>query len=649
MAAMQHHPPPPDAAAAGVDNCPPAAAYIRLIAQELWNCCHGRNAGDALRRLLRCRPLGVTFPASVTAALDDLEELYAEGSAPMAAYARHAIREKRAEHEERLRDAMSTRLSVARRIRDLGMELAATSSRLEEVRATVRRTLRRLPVAVTVSEEEEDGGDGAVETSASVVYLVELLGHGQGTEAALVAAMEAMEVDYDRLLRQRDAVEASELAEMTALEEIPQLTRATDEEDQLALEAAGRFRDDTTISTLFLVKNMSPIRTERGAQDPSPGWDSAPSKFVSTLFSMKNVNPTRMERGLGSQPKLGFRSIYVSTLFLMKNVSSIRIERAQDRRLSWDSGLPCSLRQIRNLDAAAIRASRKRSDAFGFCPFAPRSFSSTIAGHACGPLREPMAAATQDHRRPSSPATAAAAATPEVDHPQAAAYIRLVIEQLLSHDTASNTGHIRLLLRQRPHDVGAGFPAVVTAALDDLQALYSEGSAPMAALTRDVVRSKRAEHEERLRRAVALRLSVADPIRDLVAYIDATGKRLEEEKASIRRTLRLLSVVAMGGEEEDGGAVVSLVERLGHAQGTEAALTAAMEAMKAGHRRLLLQLEAAEVAEVTEMTALEDIPQMPRANEEDDRLLKEADGRLRSDLTIIGLQEINGYNAFQAP
>uniref|UniRef100_A0A0E0CJF4 Uncharacterized protein n=1 Tax=Oryza meridionalis TaxID=40149 RepID=A0A0E0CJF4_9ORYZ len=43
--------------------------------------------------------------------------------------------------------------------------------------------------------------------------------------------------------------------------------------------------------------------------------------------------------------------------------------------------------------------------------------------------------------------------------------------------------------------------------------------------------------------------------------------------------------------------VVSLVERLGRAQGMEAALATAMEA---GHRRLLLQRETTEVAELKE-------------------------------------------------
>ncbi|EAZ20450.1 hypothetical protein OsJ_36056 [Oryza sativa Japonica Group] len=91
-----------------------------------------------------------------------------------------------------------------------------------------------------------------MEHAASVARLVELLGHGQGAEAALEAAMEAMEADYERLLQQRDAAEASELAEMAALEEIPQLPRATEEEDQLTLEAAGRFCDDTAALVNFL-------------------------------------------------------------------------------------------------------------------------------------------------------------------------------------------------------------------------------------------------------------------------------------------------------------------------------------------------------------------------------------------------------------
>lgn len=250
--------------------------------------------------------------------------------------------------------------------------------------------------------------------------------------------------------------------------------------------------------------------------------------------------------------------------------------------------------------------------------------------HQSKPVEEPMAAATQDHL-PSSPAAAAA------DQPQAAAYIRLVIEQLLSRDTASDTGRIRLLLRRRPRGVvAASFPAAVTAALDDLEALYSEGSAPMAALARDAARSRRAGHEERLRRAASQHLAVEGPIRDLAAGIDAAGKRLGEEEAVVRRTQRrLLLLSGAVAEEADVGAVVSLVERLARAQGAEAALAVAMEAMKARHRRLLLQREAAEVAELTEISALEDIPQVARGRKEDDQLLREADDRLRADLTVL--------------
>lgn len=251
--------------------------------------------------------------------------------------------------------------------------------------------------------------------------------------------------------------------------------------------------------------------------------------------------------------------------------------------------------------------------------------------HQSKPVEEPMAAATQDHL-PSSPAAAAAA-----DQPQAAAYIRLVIEQLVSRDTASDTGRIRLLLRRRPRGVvAASFPAAVTAALDDLEALYSEGSAPMAALARDAARSRRAGHEERLRRAASQRLAVEGPIRDLAAGIDAAGKRLGEEEATVRRTQRRLLLLSVAvAEEADVSAVVSLVERLARAQGAEAGLAVAMEAMKVRHRRLLLQREAAEVAELTEMSALEDIPQVARSSKEDDQLLREADGRLRADVTVL--------------
>ncbi|KAF0889810.1 hypothetical protein E2562_032864 [Oryza meyeriana var. granulata] len=248
MAAMQDHPSPPDAAT-GIDDHPAALAYVCLIVQELrMHRSPGRNSSLRLRLclLLRRRPHGVRFPAAVAAALDDLEDLYSAGTAPMAAFVRHRTRRKRAKHEESLQRAMSQRLSVTGRIRSLAIDSSATRNSLEEAREFIRRTLRLLPVAVS----EQHGGAEA--TSAHVVSLVELLSHLQGRETALVATMEAMKTDHKRLLRQHDAAEAAELTEKAALEDIPELPRATEEEDQLIYEAAGRFLDNFTVLVKFL-------------------------------------------------------------------------------------------------------------------------------------------------------------------------------------------------------------------------------------------------------------------------------------------------------------------------------------------------------------------------------------------------------------
>uniref|UniRef100_J3NDC2 Uncharacterized protein n=1 Tax=Oryza brachyantha TaxID=4533 RepID=J3NDC2_ORYBR len=229
-ATTQDHPP------AGAD--PAAVAYVRCVT-ELSACSVGRNTDRLPPPQLRRRPRGVAFPAAVTAALDDLKELFSEGSAPMAVYARYKARRERAEHEGRLHDAVSLRLSVVGRIRDLALESVAARRGLEEARYFVRRTLRLLR-RDAAEGGRDDGGADAEAASGRVVSLVELLCHFQGREAALVAALEAV-----------DAAEAAELSEKAALEDIPEVPRATEEEDQLMLEAAGRFSHDVDVLVKF--------------------------------------------------------------------------------------------------------------------------------------------------------------------------------------------------------------------------------------------------------------------------------------------------------------------------------------------------------------------------------------------------------------
>ncbi|KAF0889812.1 hypothetical protein E2562_032866 [Oryza meyeriana var. granulata] len=230
MAAMQDHPPPADAPV------PAAEAYIHRLTAELSTPSSGSNSELVL--LLRQRPHAACFPAAVSSALDDLEELYSEGSAPMAALERDAARARRAEQEEMLRDAWDTLLSVSRDIVDLAADLATTNDRLQATRASIRRTLERLPVAMS----KEDGG--ADENSAIVVSLVERLSHEQAEEAPLMVAMEEMKAAFEQMRLQRDAAEAWVLAENTALEAHPELPPSSKEEDELIYEATDRYNEN---------------------------------------------------------------------------------------------------------------------------------------------------------------------------------------------------------------------------------------------------------------------------------------------------------------------------------------------------------------------------------------------------------------------
>uniref|UniRef100_A0A0E0MMA0 Uncharacterized protein n=1 Tax=Oryza punctata TaxID=4537 RepID=A0A0E0MMA0_ORYPU len=249
MAAMQGHP----------LRLAAAAIYVHLVVEELTKPSPGRT--NRLRRILRLRRHNdyrrLRFPATIMAALDDLEDLYSVGGKPItaAAYARYSIRRKRARHAERLREAMSLRLSVAGAIRDLAVRSTATRRCLEKARGLIRQTLRLLPVDPVMSEYHNNGGGGGggggEATTERVVSVVEFLARFQGMEADLVADTEAMGAEHECLLRRLNAAEDAELAEMAALEVIPELPPATEEEAQLIRDTARRALHDLVVLTKF--------------------------------------------------------------------------------------------------------------------------------------------------------------------------------------------------------------------------------------------------------------------------------------------------------------------------------------------------------------------------------------------------------------
>uniref|UniRef100_A0A0E0FC40 Uncharacterized protein n=1 Tax=Oryza meridionalis TaxID=40149 RepID=A0A0E0FC40_9ORYZ len=239
-----------------------AAVYVRLVVDNLTTTPSPRRS-HRLRRLLRLRRhhdyRRLRFPAAVAAALDDLEDLYSQQGRPggepitmaaAAAFARHGIRRERARHVARLRAAASLRLSVAGAIRGLAVRSTATRRCLETARGMIRQTQRLLPVvdpAVAMSERDDldsGGGGGEAITTERVVTVVEFLATFQGMEADLEADMEAMGPEHERLLRRHDAAVGAELAEAAALEVIPELPPATEEEAQLVRDAARRVLSD---------------------------------------------------------------------------------------------------------------------------------------------------------------------------------------------------------------------------------------------------------------------------------------------------------------------------------------------------------------------------------------------------------------------
>uniref|UniRef100_A0A0D9XZ77 Uncharacterized protein n=1 Tax=Leersia perrieri TaxID=77586 RepID=A0A0D9XZ77_9ORYZ len=149
----------------------------------------------------------------------------------MAAYARNTIRWNRACHMAMLRRATSQRLSVDGEVFLLAADITAARNSVEVEKVIVQRTLRRLL--------------GGAVSSERVASLVERLGTAQMKEADLELEIESMERDYRQLLLYREAAVAAELTEMAALEEIPRLPAATEEEFRLVCEADRRFREDS--------------------------------------------------------------------------------------------------------------------------------------------------------------------------------------------------------------------------------------------------------------------------------------------------------------------------------------------------------------------------------------------------------------------
>lgn len=230
-----------------------AAVYVRLVVDNLTTTASPRRS-HRLLRLLRLRRhhdyRRLRFPGAVAAALDDLEDLYSQQGRPggepitmaAAAFARHGIRRERARHVARLRAAASLRLSVAGAIRGLAVRSTATRRCVETARGLIRQTQRLLPVG-----ERDLDGSGEATTTERVVTVVEFLATFQGMEAELEADMEAMGPEHERLLRRHDAAVGAELAEAAALEAIPELPPATEEEVQLVREACRRVLSDLVV------------------------------------------------------------------------------------------------------------------------------------------------------------------------------------------------------------------------------------------------------------------------------------------------------------------------------------------------------------------------------------------------------------------
>ncbi|EEE53193.1 hypothetical protein OsJ_36059 [Oryza sativa Japonica Group] len=214
-----------------------AAVYVRLVVDNLTTTASPRRS-HRLLHLLRLRRhhdyRRLRFPGAVAAALDDLEDLYSQQGRPggepitMAAGRRSG--------------ANGIRREPSRHVAGLRGGRVAAAFRRSAIRGLAVRRQRLLPVG----ERDLDGG-GEATTTERVVTVVEFLATFQGMEAELEADMEAMGPEHERLLRRHDAAVGAELAEAAALEAIPELPPATEEEVQLVREACRRVLSDLVV------------------------------------------------------------------------------------------------------------------------------------------------------------------------------------------------------------------------------------------------------------------------------------------------------------------------------------------------------------------------------------------------------------------
>uniref|UniRef100_J3NDB9 Uncharacterized protein n=1 Tax=Oryza brachyantha TaxID=4533 RepID=J3NDB9_ORYBR len=239
MAAMQDL--APDAGAGTTDSAT-AEAYVHRLATELCRPYDGSNF-ERFLLLLRQRPRGAgLFPADVAAALDELEELPSEGSAPLAALERDVARRWRAGQERALRDVCDVMLpGVDELIDDADADVSATVRRLNLVARSVDRTKEDLAAVAAAGGRDGGGSESDVETTALVLYLVERLGHGQAEEAALTAAMHAKIDHLCKLFDHRDAADEWVLAKETAFDAQPEIPPPSEEELDLVSATTHRY------------------------------------------------------------------------------------------------------------------------------------------------------------------------------------------------------------------------------------------------------------------------------------------------------------------------------------------------------------------------------------------------------------------------
>lgn len=229
-----------------------AAVYVRLVVDNLTTTASPRRS-HRLLHLLRLRRhhdyRRLRFLGAVAAALDDLEDLYSQQGRPggepitMAAAAFAATASGGA--CEARGEAPGGRVAAAvrrqrhprpRRQVHRDAEVRQDGARPDPADATAAPRRRARPRR-----------RGEATTTERVVTVVEFLATFQGMEAELEADREAMGPEHERLLRRHDAAVGAELAEAAALEAIPELPPATEEEVQLVREACRRVLSDLVV------------------------------------------------------------------------------------------------------------------------------------------------------------------------------------------------------------------------------------------------------------------------------------------------------------------------------------------------------------------------------------------------------------------